>query len=378
MPRLLIAVAWVCVIGLAILSAIANFAYGLQAASGPERWIYAVAGALLDGLKTVLPVTIGTLLASRITLGTFLRALFATFLFLGIGAWSLTCALGLYAMAKSEKVSGSAAQQESYRTILAEKTKAEARLKELGVITRTAEAIEGDIAAAKHDKRWTSSKECGDATAAQSREFCSSFERLKAELETAPRAGDIHREQAELKQARAKASSRLEGMNLAEVLRAADPGVEALARFSGTDPGFIRDRLAIVISLLIEISAGFGAWLITGSHGPQTLRKAAPATKGTVSRAKSKAKKPSDDSVVAQWAAACLMPKQGASVSAGEVRASFEAWCRARKIAILGATSFGKEMTRLNFEREKRGGVQRYAGVTLAGAPNLHLARAGA
>ena len=101
-------VGWVCVIGLAILSMVANFSYGLLAASGPERWIYALAGAFLDGLKTVLPVVIATLLAGRITAGTFFRALFATVLFLSIGTWSLTCALGLYAVAKSEKVSGAA------------------------------------------------------------------------------------------------------------------------------------------------------------------------------------------------------------------------------------------------------------------------------
>jgi hypothetical protein len=375
MPRLLILVGWVCVIGLAILSMIANFLYGLQAASGLERWIYAIAGALLDGLKTILPVVIATLLASRITPGTFVRALFATFLFLGIGAWSLTCALGLYAMAKSEKVSGSAAQQESYRALVAEKTKAEDRLRQLAAINRTAEAIEGEIAAAKHDRRWPSSRECADATAAQSRDFCASFEKLKAEIEGAPKAQEIRDEQGRLREIVAKANGRLEGFNLADVLRVADPGVEALARFSGTDPDSIRDRLAIVIALLIEISAGFGAWLITGSHAPQTSKK--PSQVGKAVRSKPRTSRKTEDSIVAQWAASCLTSRKGAYVTAGDVRASFEAWCRAHKAAVLGPTTFGKEMTRLKFEREKRGGVQRYADVALVGVTNLHLASAG-
>ncbi len=40
----------------------------------------------------------------------------------------------------------------------------------------------------------------------------------------------------------------------------------------------------------------------------------------------------------------------------------------------MGVTAFGREMTRLNFKREKKGGVQRYRNVALTGAQGLYLA----
>jgi hypothetical protein len=113
-------------------------------------------------------------------------------------------------MAKFEKVSGSAAQQESYRGLVAGKGKAEARLHELAAITRPAEAAEGDIAAAKHDRPWTASRECADATAPQSRDFCAAFEELKADMETALHTADIRAERAQLQQIVASANGRLE------------------------------------------------------------------------------------------------------------------------------------------------------------------------
>lgn len=59
-------------------------------------------------------------------------------------------------------------------------------------------------------------------------------------------------------------------------------------------------------------------------------------------------------------------------MTAAEVRSSFEAWCRVHNLTPLGTTAFGKEMSRLKFTREKKGGVQRYVDVAL-GAQNLKV-----
>jgi len=64
-------------LGLLTVSVASNFQFGLLLADGPERWIWAGAGAFLDCLKTLLPIIIAASLAA----GAFVRGGIATLLF---------------------------------------------------------------------------------------------------------------------------------------------------------------------------------------------------------------------------------------------------------------------------------------------------------
>jgi hypothetical protein len=113
--------------------------------------------------------------------------------------------------------------------------------------------------------------------------------------------------------------------------------------------------------------AGFGAWLVTGSHTPQA--ETPPAAVGKPRRKiEEAAPAPQQGSVVTEWASACIKPAKGSYVTAADIRSSFEAWCRVRKVEPLSITAFGREMTRLKFEREKKGGMQRYGDIALLAA----------
>ena len=62
---------WTIVLAIGAVTAAANFRYGWLVGHGPERYIYAFGGTLLDVSKTFLPVMLGTFLPGRFTLGMF-------------------------------------------------------------------------------------------------------------------------------------------------------------------------------------------------------------------------------------------------------------------------------------------------------------------
>src|SRR6516225_9013462 len=106
---------------LAAIAAIANFRYGLLVAAGQERYVFAMGGTFLDVVKTFLPLAIGTFLVGPLTPGTFFRKVAGWTLFAGLAAWSMTCALGLYAIAKNERLGDTVGQQALYDQLKDEK-----------------------------------------------------------------------------------------------------------------------------------------------------------------------------------------------------------------------------------------------------------------
>ena len=57
--------------------------------------------------------------------------------------------------------------------------------------------------------------------------------------------------------------AKLDGFNLAAVMKSSDPQSEALARFTGFSAQSIRDGLAVLVAALIELGSGLGLWVAT-------------------------------------------------------------------------------------------------------------------
>jgi hypothetical protein len=377
MRKALTVLIWSVVLTLGAVTAVANFWYGMLVADGHERYVYAVGGTVLDITKTFLPTVLATFLVGRLTPGTFFKHLAGWTIWSLAVAWSITCALGLYAITKEAKVGNVQGQQATYNQLTADKPKKEARVSELEAV-KARETIEGEIAAQKRDRLWDRTSGCTDATAGPSRTYCAGIETLTASLATAPTAAahavDLETARGELREIETK----LSGMNLNEVLKKADPAGEALAKLIGWDIDTLKSRLALLIAVLFECG-GLLPWIAFGSHAPvptpvaatskrrkepelaqpMPVESPAPVTEVTPLAL------PEIDSAVSRWAKASLIRRKGSFTPPADMRADFETWCRLHGEEPMNDTAFGKEMTRLGFERKKRGGNMRYLDIAI-------------
>jgi hypothetical protein len=372
MRKALTVLIWLVVLSLGAVTAVANFWYGMLVADGQERYVYAVGGTVLDITKTFLPTVMATFLVGRLTPGTFFKHVAGWSIWGLAVVWSITCALGLYAITKEAKVGDVQGQQALYQQLTTDKPKKEARVSELQG-ARSVEIIDGDIAALKRDKLYSRSQQCADATATESRSLCARIDKLTAEAMTARPAADIA---ADLTAARAELSgieAKLSGMNLQDVLKKADPAGEALANFIGWPVDTVKARLAFLIAILFECG-GLLPWIAFGSHAPaahaSVKRRKEPELASAPAIPPAAApvtplELPEEDGLVARWAKGSLVRRKGSFTPPADVRSDFEAWCRSHGEEPLNATAFGKEMTRLEFTRKKVGGNLRYVDIAI-------------
>lgn len=353
-------------LGLALISIGANFWFGTLLTTGHERWLYGAVFALLDALKTVLPV----IAAAAFVAGLASKGRAAVTMFVLLSALSFTAEIGLYATTKSEAVGDAKAAHVRYEEAKAAKAKADADLAAIGA-TRPLGEIAGELAALKRDRLYDRSKQCAEATAPESRELCANVDRLAGEQGKALEA-------AAFRQAAANAAVELQKQDVATAMRAIDPQAEALAKLispiAAVDPDTVRTALAVLIALLIELGSGLGPWLASPSSTTRakTAETPTPSEEPLVPAIPTvHVDEPANDAgevLVARWASATLVKRRGAFVPAAEARASFEAWCVAEDAEALNATALGKAMTVLGYERRKVGGVMRYEGVALTAA----------
>lgn len=346
-------------LGLAVISIGANFWFGTLLTAGHERWLYGAVFALLDALKTVLPV----LAAAAFAAGLLAKGRTAVLIFALLSALSFTAEIGLYATTKSETVGDAKAAHEKYEQAKDAKAKADAALAAIGT-TRPAGEIAGEIAALKRDRLYDRSKQCTEATAPESRDLCAQIDRLAGEHDKALEA-------AALRRAAANAAVELQKQDVAAAMRVVDPQAEALAKLLGVvvtvDPDTVRTGLAVLIALLIELGSGLGPWLAAPSAYAKN-REAEPVGGSGATPAPVETTPDAGSDLVARWASAALVKRRGAFLPAAEARAAFEAWCATDGAEPLNATAFGKAMTALGYQRGKKGGAMRYEGVALTAA----------
>jgi len=161
----------------------------------------------------------------------------------GVTLWSGTGAIALRA------VDSQAAQRqakESHGDDRAQLARIQSQLTSLPA-SRPSGAVQADIDALAHHKRWRSTAGCTDATATASRKFCAERDRLRSELATS--------ETRERLQARADVIlARLRGAG-AGAHKALDPQAEALAVLLSISPRTASAAYAVSIPLALEIMA---------------------------------------------------------------------------------------------------------------------------
>lgn len=374
MKSFLRGIVWAMTLLLAGVTITANYRAGLLIGAGQERYVYAVGGSLLDAGKTLLPTLMATFLVGPLTPGLFFRHIVGWTIWALAVVWSVACALSLYAIMKEAKVGDTAGQQTQYQQLTQSKTAKQSDLAAL-VGVRTVEQVEGEIAVQKRDRLWSRTKECADATATESRDYCGRIDKLTAERATLRPAHDVQGARDRIERELREIETKLAGMDLSVVMQKADPATEALGRLLGWDADTVKTRLAFLIAILFEC-AGLLPWIIAGSHAVARAEQREPPIveqepAQEVIREPTKNPEPAPldlpevDSLAAAWAKQALARRKGSFVPAGELSEQFEAWCRANGHEVMTKTAFGKHMTTLGFERRKQGGQQRYADVAL-------------
>lgn len=176
--------------------------------------------------------------------------------FLAFAAFSLSSAVGF--AAKNRGSLGEDRRLASGRLIevTREIEQGEAQQKAFGSM-RTFAVVQELLHGLEQDRRWQSSKFCGDATADASRSFCKGYFELKAEGARAAESERLQERLAELKRER----ERLEDQGAG---READNQAAVLARILGFQTGEVERGLTLFLAVLVEMGAALGLYFATG------------------------------------------------------------------------------------------------------------------
>jgi hypothetical protein len=245
----------------------ANAAYGFHVTSGPERFVFAVGGACLDGIKDVLPIALAIVSVNQSKWGRLARGCGGWIFWAGLVAWSFFCAMQIYEQSRVGRVGQVEADKLAYQSNANDLTAANNRIEQLRV-AKTKEAIQADIDAAKLDRLYDRSQQCTDANRAESRALCQKIAGLEGELAGAMTAAEI-KEEIETEKAKAKEAKKgVNGTDLNEVVTVTDAGTQGLADMLHMPVEKLRQRLAFMFALLMEVAGGLGGMILNGGHLP--------------------------------------------------------------------------------------------------------------
>lgn len=346
-------------LALAGLSVICCYIFGTHLAPGNEGQVYGVLGGTADALKALLPLGITAALAS----GQKSRAIVGIILFATFSLYSFVSELGLYALSRDAQSSSASAGKEAYEDLKAERKRVQDRLASLGQL-RPSRTVKAELAGQFQNSSWQSSGQCQDATTATSRTFCAGVAKLQAELASAEEAEGLRNKEDAL-------TAKINGFNLSEVLKSADPQSEALARLTGLQPSNVKDALALLVALLIELGSGLGLYAATASGQPAGRMQGRPANPPAPkfervtpqNRPAAAEGPPPAGCPVKAFARAAVAHKDGKEVAAADLYAAFARWAEIEGREPLSPAALGRKLSAMQFQRVKRGGKLYYQGI---------------
>jgi len=123
------------------------------------------------------------------------------------------------------------------------------------------------VAALKAQRYWQTSNECSAPSWSIERDLCAKIQKLQGELASAEEAEGLRTKDDGL-------ATKLQGMDVAAALRSTDAQAESLSRLTGISAASIKDGLAIMVALLIELGSGLGLWVTTAGAGHGQAKQA--------------------------------------------------------------------------------------------------------
>lgn len=305
-----------------------------------EGQVLGAASAAADLLKALLPFFIAWSWQAR----RVVAALAGSLAFAFFAVFSFFSALGFAADNRGALVEGREALTATYNAVQAEQAALEARLAALPV-HRPVSLVREDLESHKQNRRWSATKDCTDATEAESRTYCTRYFGLRTELAAGTEGESLSGKIAALKQEAARLSDAGAG-------QLTDPQVSLLSRVLGQSPEPVRVALTIAVAMLVEIGASLGLFLASG-HGVAKLHAAPQASL------------PQTGSVE-DFCLEALMPAKGGTVSAGDLFGAYQAWCEGRGVTALSAAEFAETFAALANNIGLSAEAGRYGGIALA------------
>jgi hypothetical protein len=315
-----------------------------------EGQVLGAASAAADVLKALLPFFVAWSWQSR----RFVAALAGTLAFAFFAAFSLMSGIGFAAGNRTALVEAGDTRSQSYAGAKAEIARLETARISLPV-HRPASVVQEALEGQKQNVRWRTTKECTDATEPVSREFCSAYFALRAELAAAEEADRLSGQITALQ-------------NKGEDLRAqgagqdSDPQVSLLSRILGQAPEPVRLALTIAVALLVEIGASLGLFLANG-HG--VLKRGPPADSGVEQT------EPQDVGSVEDFCLEALLPRKTGAVGEEELLQAYRHWCEGQAVLPLGEAEFASTFQSLAQAIGLSCVAGRYRGITLADAQRM-------
>jgi hypothetical protein len=225
--------------------------------------------------------------------------------------------------------------------------------------SRPAGTIEGDMTAARVDRRWSTSSSCTDATASASRTFCAEYARHQGELATAKEAAVLDEKIRELS----------EKLETAPAVRAANPQAEVIARLLHVAREDAEAWYALLFALAVEAAAMSVLVLAeTATHHHQAAKSVEPPTVVQVQRTKRDSR--SEAGQVLDWMPDRTIPTEdGTSTTLEVLHADYEVWCCVRELKAVTVEEFAETFDRMREIPEVAGNItkrgNRYYGIKL-------------
>ncbi len=240
---------------LVVASAFMNFQYvSSWGTSDLNSQIFGAVSVALDGVKALLPFFLLWAFQNK----KYLHVVIGSLLFPLLIAFSLLSALGFVAGNRSQIVTGkqdiTIALNETRSALKRQHTKLEQQ-----PTARGADVVKQALNALRQNKRFSSSKQCNDATAKKSRIFCARYFHTKTELAAAKTRVIIETKITKLE---AKKSDLL----AKGATRKADPQAGFLSKMTGLKIEDTQTAVNVFLAILLEAVAAFGLFLAT-SHG---------------------------------------------------------------------------------------------------------------
>ncbi|MGD9670782.1 MAG: hypothetical protein AB7U75_17340 [Hyphomicrobiaceae bacterium] len=218
--------------------------------------IIAVAGLVaFDLLKACLPLLCRRAYRHQ----QYAYVAIGSIIFLGSVALSLSASFGFFLEQRADVTSERQVAHARLAAIATQIAETRARLAS-HPSARPVATIKAELAAQAQHYRWDSTKGCTDATAVESRAFCTAYHELEAEL---GHAQMVAADRATL----ATLLAQQENVRAAG-LKPTDPQLETLARVSGWEPGTVGAIMYGVVAVMLELVSAFGLLLAVG-HGPK-------------------------------------------------------------------------------------------------------------
>lgn len=318
-----------------------------------ESHVLGAASAAADVLKALLPFFIAWSWAG----GRMVAAASGTLAFLFFAGFSLLSAIGFAADNRGTLVEGREGISQEYSRVQRALGEAEAQRSALPD-HRPAAVVTEEMGAHSQNRRWQSTKECTNATEAESRAFCAEYFRLRAELAVAQEAERLSGQIDSLQAESARLRERGAGQD-------SDPQTSLLSRITGREPEPVRLALIIAVALLVEIGASLGLFLASG-HGVRQSQASA----------KEPQTQPEAQSVgsVEDFCLEVLLAAPRRAMTMDQLLAGYQGWCARQGLASLDdaafAAAFAEIADAIGLARDDGA----YRGIALASAAPLQIA----